>query len=159
MVDADRSADVLEDLRTEIDEVEIDLIHDPIVDRSRNVNAARLCEGLKAGCDIDPIPKEITILDDDVVQMDPNTERKPPVGQDRLVQSRSCFNQGGRTADGLDDTQELKKYLIAGPSNDMSTKFDDLRLNNFGSQEGKTGEGTRLISRLQPFVTHEQNRR
>jgi hypothetical protein len=158
-VDADGFGDVLEALRTEIDEVEIDLINDPIVDRSRNVDAARLCEGFKARCYVDPIPEEIVILDDDVVQIDPDTERNPTVGQQPLVYSRSCFNQVNRAAYGCDDARELKKYLIAGPPNDASTKFEDLRLQNFGPQERQTGEGTRLISRLEPFVTNEQDRR
>ena len=34
----------------------------------------------------------------------------------------------------LDSALELKKDLVAGPSDHMSAKFMDLRLNNFGSQ-------------------------
>jgi len=158
-VDTDRSANVLEVLRTEIDEVEINLTHNPIVDRSRNVDAARLREGLEAGCNVDSIPEEIAFLDDDVVQIDPDTEHYPPVGQQCLVYSRTYFNQDNRAAHSLDDARELSKYLIAGPLNDASTKFADLRLNIFGPQGGQTGEATRLISRLEQFVTGEQDRR
>jgi hypothetical protein len=128
-VDADGSVDVLEVLRTEIDEIEIDLTRDPLMDCAGNVDAARLRERLKPGCDIDPVSEEIAIVrDDDVVHVDPDTESNPPLGQQCFVPSRRCFTQRRPASHGLNDALELEKYLIAGPPDDASAKFEDLRL-------------------------------
>jgi hypothetical protein len=48
---------------------------------------------------------------------------------------RSCFTQRGRASNGVDDALEFKKYLITGPPDHASAKFQDLRLDNVGPKE------------------------
>ena len=78
-VDADRSTDVLEAFRTQIVEIEIDLSRDPVVDDFRHIDAAGLGERLEPRCDVYTVAEDVVILDDDVVEVDPDAERKPPV--------------------------------------------------------------------------------
>jgi hypothetical protein len=39
----------------------------------------------------------------------------------------------------------------------MSTEFEDLRLDDFGSQEGQPGEAACLIARYEPGVSGEHD--
>jgi len=84
-VDVDGSNDVLKVLRTEIDEIEIDLTDDPVVDRARDADGAWFRKGFEAGCDIDPVAENFIPFNDDVGQVDPDADSNPPIGREGIV--------------------------------------------------------------------------
>ena len=137
--------------------IEIDPASDPIVHDLRDVDAARLSERVEPCCDIDGVAEDVAVFDEDVVEIDPDAERDPTIGEQRLVQSRNCCTQGGGTTHGLDDALELDEPPVARPSDDMPTEFQDLRLDDFGPQEGQSGEAFGFISRREAAIPGEQN--
>ena len=86
-------------------------------------------------------------------------EEGPPVWQQRLVHLRHRIAQSGGAAHGLDDALKLDERPVARPPDDISAAFEDLRLDDFGLEEDQTGESIRRISRLEPVITGEQDRR
>ena len=100
-----------------------------------DINTTRLCEGFEPRCDVHAVAENIVARDDNVVQVDPYSERNPMIGHLSLVESRNCFTQSSGATHGLNDTLELDKNLVARPPDEMTTEFEDLRLDDFGSQE------------------------
>jgi hypothetical protein len=70
---------------------------------------------------------------------------------------RNCFTLGDGATHGLDNALELDEQPVAHPSDDMPTEFGDLRLDDFGPQEGQSGEAFRFISRQGAAIPGEQD--
>jgi hypothetical protein len=74
-----------------------------------------------------------------------------------LVESRNCFAQSSGATHCLDDALELDKNLVACPPDEMPTELKDLRLDDFRSQQGQSGEAACLISGQKLTVPGEQD--
>ena len=69
-----RTGDVLEALLAQIGELNPDLAPDMIVGRRRDADAARFCDALKPRRDIDAVSKDVVRLDNNVADVDADTE-------------------------------------------------------------------------------------
>ena len=123
-VDLDRSADVLEALRAEILEIEIDLVDDLVVDDPGNINAAGLGERLDPRRDVDAVAEDVAALGDDVAEIDPDAHRDALLVRQRLVPLRGTASRiAGGAARRLDHAVELDQHQFAGPLEDVAAEF------------------------------------
>ena len=74
MIDTDRLGNVLQLLVTQILEREIKTVSDVVVNHFGDGNAAGRGHGLDPRRDIDPVSIEVTILSNDVAQVNPDAE-------------------------------------------------------------------------------------
>ncbi len=74
---AHRFRDILQVLRTHILKGEIDLPADLTLCVVRDANATRLRNPLKASGDVDAVPKDIVVIDDDVTDVDADAKFDP----------------------------------------------------------------------------------
>ena len=158
-VDVDRPADVLQFFRAEILELELDLVHDLVVDDPRDIDAARLGQRFEPRRDIDAVAENIAALDDDVAEIDADPQGDAPLGRQGLVLLDDRIAQGRRAARCLDDALELAERQIAGLLEQVAAIFADQRLDDFGQHAAQLGDPVGLVAGQQPSVAGDQNGR
>jgi hypothetical protein len=75
----DRLGDVLDVLLTQILKNQFDLVLDLLINLAGDADAARLGSTFQARCYVDPVAIEVVALDDEVADVDANTEDDPTV--------------------------------------------------------------------------------
>ena len=120
------SDDILQVLRTHILKGEIDLPADLTLCVVRDANATRLRNPLKASGDVDAVPKDIVVIDDDVTDVDADAKFDPLDLRHRsILLSHTALDLNG-AAHRIYDTAELGEHAIARVLDDLATMFADL---------------------------------
>jgi hypothetical protein len=158
-VDVDRPPDVLQFLRAEILERELDLVGDLVVDDPRDIDAARLGQRLEPRRDIDAVAEHVAALDDDVAEIDPDPQGDAPLGRQRLVCLNNRVAQRRGTARCLDDALEFAERQIAGLLEQVAVVSADQRLDDLGQNGAQLGDPVGLVAGQQPAIAGHQNGR
>src|SRR5581483_4429095 len=102
--------------------------------------------------DIDPVTKEIIVIDDHVAQIDADTELDPSGRWDIGVAPRHAPLDLGGANDGIDDALELYQHAVAGRLDDTSAVLCNGRIDKLNPMRLEASERSRLIDLHQPAV-------
>src|ERR1051325_1636406 len=121
-IDLHRACNVFECLLAQVLERQSEPVADMVADRAGYANPARLGNPFQSGGDIYPIAVDVPIFpDDDVTQIDADTEYNPLLlGRPRIAFGHPTLH-GGRAGDSLYDAREFDENAITG-------RFDDAAL-------------------------------
>lgn len=116
--DLDRLRDVLDVLCAQVLEAHLDLGFNLVKDVARHADAARLGQPFQARRDVDPIAIDVITFDDDVTDVDTDTEGDPPIfGHVGVAFGYGPLDIDGEV-DGSHDAAELHQSAVAD-------QFDD----------------------------------
>ena len=104
-------------------------------------NVPRLCNALQPGCDVDAVAKDIVVVDDDVTDMDADTEFNSDILRDVGVLRGHGTLDFGRAAGGIDSACELHKQAITGSLDDAPPMGSYGGVNNSFSNRLQPGQG------------------
>jgi hypothetical protein len=125
-----RASYIFENLLSHVIENEIEPVANRIMNDCGDADTARLGQGLQTRRDIHPITVDFTVLDDDVIKIDPYPENDPLFLGRPGVPVSHCelnFNSAG---DGFDNALKFDQETITCGSYDSTLVFD-----NFGPDE------------------------
>src|SRR5580704_18073942 len=78
-----------------------------VVDRSRDAYAARLCQHLQPGCDVDAVAEDVVVLNDDVAKVDAHAKPDTPLNRHlRLALGHAALDLHS-AAHGVDNARDL----------------------------------------------------
>jgi hypothetical protein len=80
--------------------------------RRPTVNTPRLGDGLQARCDVDAVTIEVAALDQDVTQIDTNTQHDAASLREVCIRSGHAVLQLERTPDGVNSAAELDEHTV-----------------------------------------------
>jgi hypothetical protein len=99
-----------------------------------NTDAAGIGESFQPRGHVDAVPINVRALDNDVPQVDANTEPDAQFfGQVRLAPNHGLLNVGG-ALDGLNDAGKLGQQPIAHELHDAPLMLRDLRLHRLSAE-------------------------
>jgi hypothetical protein len=141
-----RTSDILETLLAQIGKLDRDFAENLIVSRSRDTDATRFGDGLKTGCDVDAIAKNIMGFDDYVPDIDAYPECETPVFSvahrevtDAFLELRCCPNR-------LDRAPKFGEEPVAGVFHDPATMLRDRGLYGLRQEHGQPRVRCLLVS-------------
>src|SRR6202035_1396759 len=100
-------------------------IADLIAHRARDTNAAWLGEHFEARRHVDAVAKDVIFLNDNVAQIDADTELYPPRRRDVCVAFCHPPLDFGSAHHRVGDAVELDQYAIAGSLDDAAAVLRD----------------------------------
>jgi len=102
--------------------------------RAPKRSAARLGEASEAGRDVDAITKDVAVLDDDISDIDPDTEVDAAIQRQRGVALGQRRLRLGCASEHVGDAGELDQRAIAGGLDDAAAMAGDLRIDRLGAE-------------------------
>ena len=112
----------------QIDEGDVHLALYVLLHTARYADAARLGERLQAGRHIDAVPENVCPLDNDVADVDANSEFDALFRRHRdIALSHAALDCDG-AAHGFDDAGELRQQSVAGGLDNASAVLVDRRI-------------------------------
>jgi hypothetical protein len=116
---------VLEVLLAEIDELNADLASDLIVGRSRDADAAGLCDALKACRGVNAVAKDVMGFDDDIANIDAHAESNAPVFHLAYCKFINAGLELYSSSDRFDRARKLGQKPVARVLHDAAAVFRD----------------------------------
>jgi hypothetical protein len=129
-----RTGYVLESLLALIGELDCDFAADLIVGRRRDTDAAGFGYAFKAGSNVDTVPEDIIIIDDDVPNVNADAKFDPSVLRHRQILLRYAALDFNGTAYCIDGAGKLDQHTVAGRLDD-STSMGGYRWINKGPSD------------------------
>ena len=123
--DSDRAVDVLDTYLTAILETSVDPITDALIDNRGDADPTRLGEGFKSGCNVDTIAVDVVVFDDDIAEIDTDTEQDGWLVRGRIWQRGTGALHRKRAVDGIDHAAELDDGAIADQLDDAAVVGGD----------------------------------
>src|SRR5205823_9976882 len=105
--------DVLEAPLAHIVECDIEAVAHLVAHEAADANSARLSQCLQPRRDIDAVAMDVTILDDDIAQINADTKFDAPLGRDRRIAFGHAFLHRDRAGDRLNNARELYEDAVA----------------------------------------------
>jgi hypothetical protein len=96
-----------------------------------DADATRLRQGFEASGDVDPVAKDVVAIDDDVAEIDADTEFNAPFRRHTGIPLGDLPLHVDRTAHGVDDAGELNQKPVAGCFDDAAAMLDDPGIDQF----------------------------
>jgi len=152
-VDPQRSGDVLQTLLADICELRIDLAAHLAERVFRDTDAAGLGDALEPRRDIDAVTVDVSVLDDDVAEVDADPEGDPLFLECPGIAFGHSSLYGNRASDGFDHARELDQNAVAGGLNDAAAVLGDLGIDQCGAMRLEPREGIFLVGAHEPAVT------
>src|ERR1700733_12406924 len=110
----------------------------------RYANAARRGDAFQSRRNVDAIAENLTVLDDDVADMNADTDFNTPLGRDVLVTLRHSALRLDRATRGINGAAEFDQESVAGAFDDAAVVFGACRF-----KESPTGS---MEPRQLPFL-------
>src|SRR5262249_42593889 len=129
-VSANRLGDVLDAMAPQRMVVEIELVPDLFVDIVGDADRARTGESLKAGGDVDAITENVAAVDDDIAEIDTDSEFETPVGRHGPVDAASRLLDLDGAVQRLNDTGKTREEAVARRANDPPAVRRDQRVDS-----------------------------
>ncbi|MDG2306084.1 MAG: hypothetical protein P8R42_15835 [Candidatus Binatia bacterium] len=117
-VHLNRVLDVLELLKSEVTDRQVEPVTHLRIDRFGDGDAARHGESLEPGCETHSLSVHVVVLDDDVTEMNADAHLHLLIAELRGVEPSLLFLDEARALDCLHDTVELAE-------NGVSCRVDD----------------------------------
>ncbi len=145
LVDPHRLGDVLDRLRADVVEREIELALDLIEHRAGNAHAARRRERLEPGGDVHAIAEDVVVLDDHVAHVDADAKLDSLVARTVGVVRDDRGLDVERVAHGVDGAGKLDQRAVAGGLDDAPAIRRDLGVQQFAAQRPQPRQGAGLV--------------
>ena len=152
---AHRPNDVLDALLAQIVKGNRQLVADLIADRPRNAEPARLAQALQTRGDVDAVAENISLLDDDIADVDADSENEPLVLGHVLSAPGSSLLHRDRAGHGVDRARELDQYPVARGFDDASAAGSDGRVDELTTTGPQHVQRADLVGAHQPAVTDD----
>jgi hypothetical protein len=144
--------DILELLVARIFEGCVDLAAHLLESVIGYANAARLLDTFQSRGDIDAVAENITLLDDDIANVNADTDFNALFGRDVLITLRHSALRLDRTAGGIHGTAEFDQYSVASTLDDAAVVLGDRRLKEFPAVSVEPSEYPFLVRAHKPTV-------
>src|SRR5262249_54027377 len=131
LIDPHRPRDVLQLLLTRVLEVHVELVAHLTVGVVGNANAARLRDVFEPSSDVDAVAENVTVLNDNVTDVDADTELDALVGSHSRVALGHTALQLDGAPDGIHGANELDQNPVASTFDDASAMFGDIGFEKF----------------------------
>jgi hypothetical protein len=132
-IDPHWPSDISHALFAQILESKGQLVADLVSHHPRDAESARLRERFQARCDIDAVTEDVVAVDDDVTEIDPDSEPDPVVlGHTGFAIDHRPLHLGG-AADRVDDAREFRQHPVAGRLDDAAGMLADLRVDELAA--------------------------
>ena len=134
---------------------DVELAADLLVSAAREADAARLGDAFQPCGDVDAVAKNVVVFDDNVADIDADTQRDALVLRlSGVALGHAVLNFDGATH-GVDGAGELDQDSVAGPLDDAAAVLGDLRVDQeFAPMRLKPRQRAFLIGPHQAAVTH-----
>jgi hypothetical protein len=109
--------------------------------------------------DIDPVAENITLVDDDIANVNADTDFNALFGRDVRITLRHSALRLDRTAGGIHGTAEFDQYSVAGALDDAAVVLGDRRLKEFPAVSVEPSECPFLVRTHQPAVAGDIRRK
>jgi hypothetical protein len=148
-----RLGDVLDPMLAHGLKAEGDLVLDLVVNIAGDANAAGLGKALETGRDVDAIPIDVVVLDDNVSDVDPEPEPELLLLRELAISLGDPFLDIDRALDRIDRARELGEYPIAGRLDDTSMVLSKRAFDQCGPKLLETGVRALLVHLHEPAIT------
>jgi hypothetical protein len=146
-----RPCDVLKLLLADVFEDQVEPAYGILLYPRRHADPARLGKSLEPGRDVDPVAKDVAILDNDVADVDADAQFDPIVCRGARVALGHRLLHLDCVAHRIDHA-ELDQQAVAGGLDDAAMMLDDLRIEEFAAQSFEAFERAFLIRPHQPRI-------
>jgi hypothetical protein len=153
-VDRDRPGDVLELRFAHGLEGDLELAAELLVDGAGDADAARLGELLDARGNVHPIAEHVAVLDDDVADIDAESEQDLAVRRHVGVAPGHALLDLDGAGRGIHQAGELDQHPVAGGLDDSAAVPGDRRVDELDPMRPEARQGAGLVKLHQPAVTH-----
>ena len=149
---ADGPLDVLQHLRPNIVEAEVDTIADMLAHRFRDQHAAGLAQLLQACSHVDPIAENVGPVGDHVAEVDTDPQREAPFRRDRRLAVGNRLLQRDRAQDGVDHRSELDQGPVASRLHEPAMMSGQYRIDDVAAQVLERADRSHLVLLDEPRV-------
>ena len=151
-VDPHWPRDVLELLLADVFEGEVEPARGILLHARRDADPAGLGQRFEPGRDVDAVAKDVAVLDDDVADIDADTE----LDAGRRPARRHCARPSPLHFDGaaqrIDDAAELDEQPVTGGLDEAAVVLGDFRIEQLAPQRPERLEGAALVRADQPRI-------
>lgn len=141
----DGPRDVFHPLLAGIGETGVELTRDVLAHRARDRDAAGLRQLLQARRDIDPVTVEVVRLDHHVAEVDPHSERDPPIVGNADVASGHRLLDVDGAGERVDHARELRQHAVAHQLDDAPAVGRHPGVDQLAPQGLERGQRARLV--------------
>jgi hypothetical protein len=128
-----------------IEKISVELIAYLPIGVLGDANPAGLGDAFEPSCNVDPIAEDIALLDDNVADVDPDTDFDALFIRNADIALRHPVLQLDRAARGVHGTDEFDEYAIAGAFDDTAAVLRDGWFQEFTAVGVKSGERPFLV--------------
>ncbi len=150
-VDPDGPCDVLEGLLADVLESEVEPARGILLHSRRDADPAGLGQRFQTRGDIDPVAKDVAILDDNVAHVDADAQLDAVVGGHTGVAPGHLALHLDGAAQPIHHTAELDEQPVAGGLDDAALVLGDFRIEELAAQRLEAFEGAALVGADQPL--------
>jgi hypothetical protein len=150
--------DVFKFLLAEVLKLDVDLIADLAISVVRDANAARLRDAFQSRGNVNAVAENIAVLDDDVADMNANTDFNTQVSRDALITLRHSLLCLDRTTRGINSAPEFDQESVAGAFDNAAVVLGDRRLEEFPTMGIEARECPFLVRAHEPTVAGDIRR-
>jgi hypothetical protein len=125
----------------------------------RYANAARLGDAFQSRRNVDAVAENITVLDDDVADVNADADFNTPLGRDVFVTLRHSALCLYGTTRGINGAAEFNQESVAGAFDDAAIVFGDSRFEEFPTMGIEPRECPFLVRAHEPAVSSDIRRK
>src|SRR4051794_15176896 len=93
--------------------IKVQLVFDVLVDGMRYADGAGFAESLEPGGNIDAIAEDVVAIDDDVAEIDADTQLETALERDGVVEGTGCSLHRDGAVQRVDDARKIRQQAVA----------------------------------------------
>ena len=126
--------------------------------RSAEADPARLGQRFEPGCNVDAVAEDVTILDDDVADINAHAKFDAPLCRCYGVAGEHLALHLDGTAHRVDDAGELDEEAVAGSFDDATPMLGDFGVAEFTANRTQRRERALFVHAHQPRIADDIDR-
>src|SRR5579862_9214828 len=161
-IDPDGACDVLELPFAGVVKIGVELVAHLPIGVLGDADPAGLRDAFEPRCDIDPVAEDVALLDDNVADVNPDTDFDALLIRNADIALRHPVLHVDGAARGVHGADEFDQYAVAGAFDDTAAMLRDGRFEEFAAVGVEPGERAFLVGTHQPAVSRDiggENRR
>ena len=136
-------------------EVQVEAGADVIAHGGRNRDATRIGHAFQASGDVHAIAKDVTVLDDDIAEVDADAHFDPALGRHLFVAGKHTALDFGRACDRVHDTLKFGQQPVAGVLDDPAAVRRYGGVDQFRAVKSNRGNCPGLVQAHEAAVAHD----
>ncbi len=132
-IDPHRLGDVLDRLRAEIDDRQVELALDLVEHRAGNADTAGIGERLEPSGDVYAVAVDVVAIHNDVAEVDPDPQFNPVARRHVLISTCEGSLDLERALGGIHRARELDQHAITGGFDDAAVVLGDTRVEHLNA--------------------------